>query len=187
MTMIRMNLRRLSICVFVLAAVAECSRRGPAQPIGVSPAAAPAAGLIGLDRLGMDPGVKPGDDFFAYANGGWVRSQEIPPDRSSFGIHEMLAELTLQRIAGLINEAAKADTPAGSDEQKIGDFYASFMDEAGIEQRGIEPLKPVLDRIAAIGDAAGLARALGETLRADVDVLNNTRYETDNIFGLWVA
>jgi predicted metalloendopeptidase len=84
-------------------------------------------------------------------------------------------------------EAAKANAPAGSDARKVGDYYATFMDEPAIEAKGLEPIKPVLDAAAAIRDAEGLAKALGGTLRADVDVLNSTNFDTDNLFGLWVA
>ena len=71
--------------------------------------------------------------------------------------------------------------------RKVADLYNSYMDEAGIEAKGLSPLKPHLDAIAAIKDKKQLARALGETLRADVDALNNTNYHTPNLFGLWVA
>jgi len=139
-----------------------------------------------IDRAGMDPAVEPGDDFYTYANGGWIKSHEIPPDRASYGTSAMLQELTSKRTAELIAAAAK-DAPAGSDAQKVGDYYASYLDEAAIAARGLAPLAPILDRIAAIGDGHALAGALGLTLRADVDVLNATNYDTDNLFGLWVA
>jgi putative endopeptidase len=141
----------------------------------------------GIDLADIDQSVVPGNDFFAYANGGWLKSALIPADRSSWGTGDVLTELTAKRTADLIAEAAKARGPAGSDARKIGDYYASFMDEARIEARGKEPLRPRLEEIAAISDGPGLARALGGTLRADVDVLNNTNFDTDNLFGLWVA
>ncbi|HVH83830.1 MAG TPA: M13 family metallopeptidase, partial [Steroidobacteraceae bacterium] len=97
----------------------------------------------------------------------------------------MLTELTAKRTADLIKGAAEA--PAGSDARKIGDYYASFMDEARIEKLGLEPLRAALARIDTIRDRAQLAQALGTTLRADVDVLNNTNLHTQNLFGLWVA
>src|SRR6202041_1910563 len=89
--------------------------------------------------------------------------------------------------AGLIEEATKANAPAGSNTRKIADLYHSFMDEAAIEAKGLAPLRPQLDAIAAIRDKHELARALGETLRSDVDALNNTNFHTANLFGLWVA
>ena len=139
----------------------------------------------GLDFAGIDRAVKPGDDFFAYANGAWLKTAEIPPDRSAWGPDEKLAELTDERNAELIRNAASA--APGSEARKVGDYYASFMDETAIEQLGLKPLAEGLAHIDAIGDRTALARALGETLRADVDVLNATNLYTENLFGLWVA
>jgi putative endopeptidase len=138
-----------------------------------------------IDLQGIDRSVAPGDDFFAFANGSWMKSAEIPADRSSIGPGALLTELTAKRTADLIAEAGKA--PKSDDEKKVSDYYESFMDEAAIEEKGLAPLKPQLERIASIKDKKELARALGETLRADVDVLNNTRLYTGNLFGLWVA
>ena len=173
--------RRLAVLVPLLAAAAAGLALGSAGR-----AAAPATGSHGLDVAGMDRSVVPGDDFFRYVNGGWLKTTEIPPDRSSWGPGEALAELTAERNAALIRDAS-ASAAAGTEARKIGDYYACFMDEAGIEQRGLKPLEPGFRRIAAIKDRAGLARALGETLRADVDILNNTHLHTENLFGLWVA
>jgi len=146
--------------------------------------AAPTA--AGLDVAGMDRTVKPGDDFFAYANGGWLARTEIPADRSGWGTSPILQELTAKRLAELIQDAA-AHAPAGTDARKVGDFYAAFLDEAAIESKGLAPLQPALARIAAIEDARGLARELGGSIRADVDAFNSTNFETPNLFGLWVA
>ena len=151
-------------------------------PIGLGAA----AGDHGLDFAGMDPSVAPGDDFFRYANGRWLATTEIPADRSSWGVDAQLAELTLQRTAELIR-AADASAAPGTEARKIGDYYASYMDAARIERLGLTPLAPLLKDIDAINDRAALARALGATLRADVDVLNNTSLHTENLFGLWVA
>ena len=141
----------------------------------------------GLDLAGMDLSVKPGDNFFYYANGTWIKNTPIPPDRSSYGAGSILVELTDRRVADLIQAAAGANAPAGSNLRKIGDYYTSFMDTTAIDAAGLEPIQPLLDSIAAIVDRKDLARALGSTLRADVDVLNNTNYYTENLFGLWVA
>lgn len=162
----------------------------PQAPPAPAPAAAPTQGLppaaAGLDLAGMDRGVKPGDDFYRFANGGWLARTEIPADRSNYSTSAMLVEATAKRVDELIRDAA-AHAPVGSEARKVGDYYATYMDEAAIEAKGLAPLRPALDRIAAIRDAAGLARALGGELRADVDVLNNTNLETSNLFGLWVA
>jgi endothelin-converting enzyme/putative endopeptidase len=92
-----------------------------------------------------------------------------------------------QRMADLIAEIAKSNPPAGSESRKVADLYNSYMDEAGIEAKGLSPLQSHLKAIAAIRNKRQLARVLGETLRADVDALNNTNYHTPNLFGMWVA
>ena len=141
----------------------------------------------GIAILNIDRAVKPGDDFYLYANGEWIKRTEIPPDRSRIGVFSRLDEISSKRTADLIGEAAKANAAPGSGTRKIADLYNSYMDEAGIEARGLTPLKPALDAIAAIHDKRELAHALGGTLRADVDALNNTNFHTPNLFGLWVA
>jgi len=141
----------------------------------------------GIDFDGIDRSVAPGDDFFAFANGGWYKATAIPADRPAFGASAIVYDRTSQRTVELIQQAARAETPAGSVERKVGDYYASFMDEAAIEARGLAPVQPKLDAIAAIADRTGLSRFLGTTLRADVDALNNTNFDTDNLLGLWVA
>jgi endothelin-converting enzyme/putative endopeptidase len=135
----------------------------------------------------MDTSVKPGDDFFRYANGGWLKRTEIPADRASISVFQTLVDKSNQRVRGLIEEAVKANAAPGTNQRKIADLYNSYMDEAGIESQGLAPLKPHLDAVAAIKNKKELAFALGKTLRADVDALNNTNFHTPNLFGMWVA
>ncbi len=141
----------------------------------------------GIVLANLDTSVKPGDDFNEYSNGGWIKRTEIPADRPSVGVFSALADLSNRRTSGLIQEAVKANAPAGSNTRKIADLYNSFMDEAGIEKKALTPLRAQLDSIAAIHDRKDLSLALGETLRSDVDALNNTNFHTANLFGLWVA
>ena len=145
------------------------------------------AEVHGVSPGNMDRSVKPGDDFFQFANGNWMKRTEIPPDRGAVDVWTKLGDLTDERTADLVAEIAKSNPPAGSKERKVADLYNSYMDEAGIESTGLAPLRPHLDAIAAIHDKRELARRSGETLRADVDALNNTNYHTANLFGLWVA
>src|SRR6516225_7023182 len=148
---------------------------------------APAPETHGIAIANMDRSVKPGDDFYLYANGEWIKRTEIPPDRARLGVFSKLADQSNKRTAALIEEAAKASASAGSSSRKIADLYNSYMDEAAVEAKGLAPLRPHLDGIAAIHDKRELAHALGETLRADVDALNNTNFHTPNLFGIWVA
>src|SRR5450432_726191 len=149
--------------------------------------AAAAFAAEGLDLAGMDRSVVPGNNFYAYANGAWLAATEIPPDRSSYGIDDVIGERTDIQIASLIQKAAQTTAPAGSDLKLVGDYYAAYMDQDGIEVRGLGPLYDLRTEIQAISDRHELARFLGETLRADVDALNATSVSTDNLFGLWIA
>ncbi|MGA2049008.1 MAG: M13 family metallopeptidase [Terracidiphilus sp.] len=148
---------------------------------------APPQEAHGISIANMDRSVKPGDDFYEYANGDWIKRAEIPPDRPSVGVFSGLADLSNKNTAALIAEIAKSNPPTNSATRKVADLYNSYMDEATIETKGLAPLHPHLNTIAAIRDKRQLARALGETLRADVDALNNTNFHTANLFGLWIA
>ena len=148
---------------------------------------APAQEAHGIAVANMDRSVKPGDDFYEYANSEWIKRTEIPPDRAGVGVFTKLSDLSNKHTAALIEEIAKSNPPAGSGARKVADLYNSYMDEATIETKDLAPLRPHLDAIAAIRDKRELAHALGETLRADVDALNNTNFHTANLIGLWVA
>jgi putative endopeptidase len=144
------------------------------------------AAVAGIDRAAIDKSTPPGTDFWQYANGAWIKAHPIPADRSSYGVGAILVEQANKRTVDLIQNAARGAKP-GTDAAKIGDYYASFMDEKGIEAKGIAPLKPTLAKIDSIADRIALARYLGEGLRADVDVMDATDVYTDNIFGLWTS
>jgi endothelin-converting enzyme/putative endopeptidase len=128
----------------------------------------------------------PGDDFYNHVNGEWMAATDIPADRSAWGATSVMSEDTNARILKLI-EAVPHDAKASADARKVAAYYNSYMDEAAIEAKGGAPLKPMLAKIDAIGDKAALNRALGASLRADVDPLNATNFFTENLFGIWVA
>ena len=156
----------------------------PLPPLIFAQSHAPTKEIHGIAVANIDTSVQPGDDFFHYANGEWIKRTVIPPDRAGMGVFTALSDLTNKRTAAIIEEAAKSKSPGS---RQIADLYNSFMDEAGIEAKGLAPLKPHLEAIAAIRDKHELAHALGESLRSDVDALNNTNFHTANLFGLWVA
>src|SRR3954464_13214472 len=111
-------------------------------------AAAPRYGGWGLELQDMDRSVKPGDDFFQYAEGTWLKNHPIPADKTAAGYnYDLPDEIELQVRKMVENAAANPTSPTA---QKIGDAYAAWMDEAGIEASGLTPLKPYLDRIDAI-------------------------------------
>jgi len=152
------------------------------------PATEQAAGTeLGIVAAAMDKTVKPGDDFFAYANGSWVKATEIPADRSSVGGFYIADQKTEQQLGELIGSIAKSDARADSNAGKLRDYYNAFLDTAKIDAAGLTPAKADLDRFAAIGDVKALSRVLGEQLRADVDPLNSTNFRTPNLFGAFVT
>lgn len=142
---------------------------------------------IGIDLAGIDHAVHPGDNFFDYANGGWLKTAKIPADRSSTGTFLKIFELTEQHTADLIKNAGASHPAAGSNARRIADYYAAYMDEAAIAKHGLAPLKPQLSAIDAIASKDDLARVLGSRLRADVDPINATNFHTQNLFGLFVT
>jgi len=189
------RLARTWLALALAASLATACNRAPepdataARPAESAAPAAPTTpelGEFGLDTAGMDTSVAPGDDFFAYTNGTWVKTFEIPADRSRYNSFTRLTEKALERTRAIV-EGAAADTAAGGDTRKIGDAYQAFMDEAAIEAKGLAPVQPQLDAIAGLADTAALSRLLGEQLRTDVDLLNATNYYTDRLFGLWVS
>ena len=129
--------------------------------------ARPEIGSFGFDTAGMDRNVRPGDDFTAFAGGKYLHALEIPADRSNYGMFTRLTELSQTRTRGIVEAAAAKGRP-GSEARKIGDFYASHIDEAAIEARGLAPIKPELAAINAIGDRAALAKAFGIASRRGI-------------------
>jgi putative endopeptidase len=130
-------------------------------------AAAPAAGSahaqigdFGLDLSGRDPSVKPGDDFERYANGHWDDTAQIPADRASWGSFQMLAERSLVQVREIL-EALPENAAAGSNTQKLADFYRAYLDTAAIDKAGLAPARPVLQEIAAASSAADIGRLMG--------------------------
>ena len=131
----------------------------------------------------MDRSIKAGDDFYRYANGGWLKMAEIPAGQSSFDTRAILVQKTSQRVRDVIQEAAAARATKGTLTQKVGDYYASFMDEADIESKGMTPLAKEMAAIAAITDKTALSAYLGSTLNTEVDGLTAN---ADHVFGAWV-
>ena len=145
-------------------------------------AAGPPTTAQNLAADDIDRSVKPGDDFYRYANGGWLKTVTIPAGQTSRDTRAILNEKTSQRVLELIQEAA-ARSPKGSIAQKVGDFYTSFMDEDGMETKGLTPLTDEMAAISAINNKTSLSMYLGTTLNGEVDGLTTN---ADHIFGLWI-
>jgi putative endopeptidase len=156
------------------------------KPAVAKPATKPQLGDFGVDLTAMDKSVAPGDDFYAYVNGGWMARTEIPADRASWGGFAILRNLSDERTRIIIEDAAKTPAVPGSLNEKIGVTYAGFMDAAAVEAKGAAPLKPYLDAIAAISTPTDLARAFAQANRRGVptpigmgvgqDRTDNSRY-----------
>jgi predicted metalloendopeptidase len=131
----------------------------------------------------MDRSIKPGGDFYHYANGGWLRTATISAGQASYDTRAILVARTSQRVRDLIQEAAAAQSAKGSVAQKVGDYYASFMDESSIGAKGMTPLADEMAMISAITNKASLSAYLGATLNTEVDGLTGN---ADHIFGAWV-
>ena len=127
-----LSLIRATVCALVVLSLGFLFARAyvPAR------ADTPANAVHGIAVANIDRSVQPGDDFYDYANGAWIKKAVIPPDRSDVGVFSALADLTNKRTATIIEEASKSKAPAGTDSRKIADLYNAYMDEAGIEAKG---------------------------------------------------
>jgi putative endopeptidase len=158
-----MTMTRRGLGLGLLAGTTALTTAGSALSKAVAPKAAPYAGGFGIDLAAMDRSVAPGDDFYRHVNGTWLKTTQIPSDMSRFAEFGRLADVNAGRTRKILEEAARA--PKTPDETKIGDFYASLVDEQGREAAGTAPLKPELDRIAAIAAPADLARGIAQVSR----------------------
>jgi predicted metalloendopeptidase len=129
-----------------------------------SPSPAPPA-ASGLDRAGFDDKIRPQDDLYRHVNGRWLDVTPIPPDKSNYSMFAKLEDDAREQIHALIEELAKTPQPPGTNQQKIADFFRSFMDEARANQLGLAPLQPQLDQIRKLGSKREVAREIGRQQR----------------------
>ncbi len=148
----------------------------PAPPQGPSPAAATTRAQIppwGLDLSARDPAVRPGDDFYRYADGHWLDTHKIPADRTRWGSFDELDERASAQVLQVV-QGLPADAPQGSDAQKVGDYYRAFIDTATIDAKGIAPARAGLDAVSAARNHHDLTRLMG---RADLALLAPLRLD----------
>jgi len=133
-------------------------------------AAAVASGAVsGVDVGAIDAGVRAQDDFFRHSQGKWLRDVEIPSDRSSWGAFNVASDKVEGQVRTIIEQAALDKTArAGSSAQKMGDYYASYVDEARRNELGLAPLKAELARVAALKDKRAIAALAAHFSRIDV-------------------
>ena len=145
----------------------------------------------GVILANMDTLVKPGDNFSSYVNGAWVRKTEIPADKTSYGVWEQVEDKAQEDVRAIIEESAKGDFKDGSNEQKIGDFYESYLDTKTRDSKGIEPLKPMLAKIGAIKSTAdlgayfGWANRNGHSIPLSVGVIEDFKDPTKYMLYTW--
>ena len=167
----RKTVQALVAGVAISGAIAGMAFAQPGKSGGA--ATKPEIGTFGFDESGMDRAIAPGDDFFAFAGGGWVARTEIPADKPSFGAFDTLQDLSQMRTRGLLEAAAK--DPAS----KIGNAYAAYLDTAAIEAKGLAPIQPWLDRINGLNSKDGYIALAAEADRAGVPVPIATGVSTD--------
>ncbi|HST36836.1 MAG TPA: M13 family metallopeptidase, partial [Allosphingosinicella sp.] len=155
-------------------AYAIASAGAPATAQTAPTKTGPQIGAFGFDLAGMDRNVAPGDNFYAFANGNWDRTNEIPADRSNYSMFVTLDDLSKQRTHTILDEAMRRP---GS---RIGDFYASFLDEARINAAGATPLRPMLAQIQAISSRADWAAQAGRLFRQGVNTPFNGYVNSDD-------
>ena len=153
---------------------------------GLPGAAAVAEVRSGLEQSRLDAAVRPQDDLYAYVNRTWEGSTPIPADKSSIGVFDALRDTSRERVKAIIDELAAKPQAAGTEAQKIADFYRAFVDEAAIDARGLAPVQPLLAKVAAAQSPAALAQLVGElapegvggpfTVFISQDAKNATRY-----------
>src|SRR5215468_3078664 len=158
------------VIVALLSAVSlEAQTQSPAQPAqSVSPVT---QNPPPLDPKNMDTSVKPQDDFYLYANGGWLKRNPVPPEYARWGSMEQLSEKNIDALHKITEKAANthADPKTSPEIQKVGDYYASGMDEKTIEAERIKPLDDELKRIDAIKNSADLLNAIARLHTIGID------------------
>lgn len=167
--------------------LAACGKPADNQASEQPAAQVQAPRISGVDSQYFDPAVKFSEDFFLAVNGKWLADTAIPADKASYGSFHILNDNSQQAVKAIIDEvSARTDLKEGSDEQKLGNFYNSFMDEATIEKLGVSPLQPQLDAIRSLENKAQLADLFAQLQRDGIaipfgwfinnDAKNSTEY-----------
>lgn len=178
-------MKRIALLIAASAiALSACSQQGATND--AQQAQAPGTEL-GIVPASMDKSVVPGDDFFGYANGGWVKNTPIPEDRSNIGAFYIADQERERQTRELLDNILKSNADANSNDGKIAAYYNAYLNTDAIDKAGLNPAKADLDAIARIADKRALSSAIGSTLRADTDPLNATNFKTENLFGIFVT
>ncbi len=167
-------IRRTSLFLGLSATIAAVTACASPPPPSTAPASAtastgqssaerakPRLGTFGVELNGVDSSTKPGADFYKFAGGGWMKANQIPSDRSRWGMFDALREESDVNVRNIIEEHAKAKHEKGTNLQKVTDYYAAYLDTAAIDQKGFAPAKADLDAIAAAKTSADIAKLMG--------------------------
>ena len=168
-------MKRLMIMLAAGTALAGCNSVASEPPVAVAapaeaaapepaPAPKPTFGAFGFDSAGMDQTVLPGDNFYQYANGTWAKNTPIPADKSNYGSFNLLDDLSKERTKTILDEAK------GDPASKIGVAYATYLDTASIESRGLAPIQPWLNQIKGLGSKAGYPALAAQARLAGIGV-----------------
>ena len=166
----------LALTTSVLTGCATTAPLPPPEAVAVEAAPAtpepapppkPQYGTFGFDTAGMDTSIAPGDDFYLYGNGTWAKNTPIPADKSNYGSFSVLQDLSQQRVRDIL-DAAKDDSNS-----KIGAAYASFLDEAAVEAKGLTPIQPWLDQVRGLDSRVGYAALEAQAARNGITGLFN--------------
>ena len=141
--------------------------------------AQPARPVVGVDRAYVDASASPCKDFYAYANGAFDKVP-IPGEYAAYGVNQEIDERTFATLKEILETAAKTGSPKGTVAQRVGDFYASGMDEAAIDREGLKPLMPWFAEIAAIKSPAGLTAVIGHLQAQGLDAAYNFGVQVDD-------
>lgn len=154
------------------------------------PCALAGASSAGLDSAGFDPSVRVQDDLFRAINGGWLKATPIPAEKPEYGTFIQLRDRSDQRVRAIVDELERHENAPGSVAQKVGSFYASFLDTSAIDKAGLAPMQPMLAEIDAIGSMKELARWQGRVLGTvdtpvGFDVVPDAKQPTLNLAITW--
>jgi predicted metalloendopeptidase len=175
-------MNRALLALFALTLTLPACRQAEQQGTETAPGTE-----IGIVPAWMDKSVKPGDDFYGYATGIWMKNTAIPADRSNIGSHWIADQEREQNTKALFDEILKSNAAANTDEGRIANYYKAYLNTDAIDRAGIAPAKADLDAIVRVADKRQLSSAIGATLRADTDPLNATNFQTENLFGIFVT
>jgi len=162
-----MTIRKILLAGACVALLAACDTGGGDKQdetgAGTDAGASPELGSWGVELAHIDDSVDPGDDFFRHVSGKWLDSYELKPDETRYGSFLVLRDRSEERVRAIIDSLGEVEAAEGSAEQMVGDYFASFMDIEARNAKGVEAIRPELDRIAAIADRADLIEAFGRS------------------------